>query len=69
MRRILIAVVCGLGGLIAGALITFFGGLVFGEIAHISQAEGAYAMGLAFFWAPIGAILGAGMGLWLALRH
>lgn len=69
MKRAISAVLWGLAGLICGALATFFGGVAIGEIANISQAEGAYAMGLAFFWAPLGGLIGAGIGLWLALRR
>jgi len=33
------------------------------EIVPILQAERAYAMGVAFFWVPLGAIVGAILGL------
>lgn len=54
-------------GWFAWALIGFFGGgaLVFAigmalpMVIRISQAEGAYAMGVAFLWTPLGAIIGA----------
>lgn len=49
------------------AVLGFFGvgGLVFAigmalpMVFRISQSEGSYAMGVAFFWTPLGAVLGA----------
>ena len=49
------------------ALVGFFGGGALGftigmalpMVLRISQAEGAYAMGVAFIWTPLGAVLGA----------
>ena len=64
MRR----VVWGLVGLIGGGAITLAAGLAAAEIFHISQAEGAYAMGLVFFWVPLGAIIGAISGAILGAR-
>ena len=69
MRRALNAGLWGLLGLVGSALLTFFGGVLIGDIAGISQAEGAYAMSLAFFWAPVGAVLGAGLGAWYGARR
>lgn len=31
--------------------------MTIGEMLGVSQAEGAFAMGVAFFWAPISAVL------------
>jgi hypothetical protein len=45
-------------GLIAGAVATLALGLAAAEVFSISQAEGAYAMGLMFFWVPLGALVG-----------
>ena len=45
MRRFLWAI----AGLVAGAAVTLGIGLLLPEILTISQAEGAYAMGLVFF--------------------
>lgn len=69
MRRGMIAVLWALAGLVCGALATFFAGVAIGEVAHISQAEGAYAMSLAFFWAPAGGLVCAGLAAWLSLRR
>jgi hypothetical protein len=56
-------------GLIAGGAITFAGCLLAAEIFNISQMEGAYAMGVVFFWTPAGALLGAIVGaIWVAMR-
>ncbi len=56
------------GGFVLGAGLTFVIGMALPEVAPISQAEGAYAMGVAFFWTPLGAVIGAIAGAILA-RH
>ena len=48
-----------LGGFVVGAVMTFGLGVFLPGIIGISQAEGAYMMGVAFFWTPIGGALGA----------
>jgi hypothetical protein len=55
MRRFGFAVL----GLIAGGALAFVGGLALPQVVGISQAEGAYLMGVMFFWVPVAAILGA----------
>lgn len=57
--------VCGFfaGGLAAGVV-----GFGLPAIVPISQAEGAYAMGVAFFWVPLGAVIGAILGVVLRRR-
>jgi hypothetical protein len=40
-----------------------------GFIGGLSQAEGAYAMAVAFFWAPLGAMIGLVTGLILGRRR
>lgn len=56
-----------LGAMLGGALV--FGiGVALPEFIEISQREGAYAMGIAFFWTPAGMVLGGILGLLLALR-
>ncbi len=57
------AVLWGCGGFLAGGLITAVIGFSLPEVLPISQAEGAFAMQVAFFWVPLGAILGAVLGL------
>lgn len=56
-----------LGGLLAGAALAFGIGLMVLTFGNVSQAEGAAAMGVMFFYTPTGAILGAVVGLVLGL--
>jgi hypothetical protein len=46
-----------LGGFLAGVV-----GFGLPSVISISQAEGSYAMQVAFFWVPLGAVLGAIIG-------
>lgn len=50
-------------GAMLGGVVTFFGGIWAGEMFRVSQAEGAYAMQVAFFFTPIGMIAGAIAGV------
>lgn len=50
-------------GALAGALGTILFAVLAAEIFNISQREGAYAMGVAFFWVPTGTILGLVAGI------
>ena len=59
------AVVGLIGGGALAALVASGAGWLFA----ISQAEGAYAMQVAFFWVPLGAIVGLIVGIMLALRR
>ena len=59
MRRLLWA----LAGLVLGAGGVLLAGIALPYVTPISQAEGAYAMGLVFFWMPAAAILGAVAGI------
>lgn len=65
-------IVGGMAGLVAGFVATVAIGLVAFEFFHVSQHEGAAAMGLVFFIGPVGAVMGAIMGaalaVWLARR-
>ena len=56
-------VLWGLAGFLAGGLLTGVIGFALPEVMPISQAEGAYAMGVAFFWVPLGAVIGAIAGV------
>jgi hypothetical protein len=56
-----------LGGFVLGGLCAGVIGISLPEIITISQAEGAYAMGVAFFWVPLGAITGALTALFVRL--
>lgn len=65
MRALRAVIGFGLGGLLAGGI-----GIALPGILPISQAEGAYMMGVMFFWAPLGAVLGALAGsLWRPRRR
>ena len=52
MRRFLWAV----AGLLGGYVVALFGIFLVGDMLGVSQAEGAFAMGVAFFWAPLCAL-------------
>jgi hypothetical protein len=53
----------GLAGLVLGAgLLVLVAGVIVPLLWPVSQAEGAYAMGVIFFMAPAGAVLGAILG-------
>jgi hypothetical protein len=53
----------GLAGLVLGAgLMVLVAGVIVPALWPVSQAEGAYAMGVVFFMAPAGAVLGAILG-------
>lgn len=56
-----------LGGFLAGGALAFGIGLMVLTFGNVSQAEGAAAMGVIFFYTPAGAILGAVVGLMLGL--
>jgi hypothetical protein len=49
-------------GLVAGGLVAFLVGVALPEVVAISQAEGAYMMGVMFFWVPLAGIAGAIIG-------
>jgi hypothetical protein len=51
------------GGFVLGAAIALGIGLLLPMVTTVSQAEGAYAMGVVFFMMPAGAVLGALAGL------
>lgn len=53
MRRFLWAV----AGLVGGYIAALFGIFTLGDMLGVSQAEGAFAMGVAFFWAPLCAVV------------
>lgn len=58
-----------LAGMVAGGVLAVVLAVAAAMIADISQAEGAYAMGVAFFWVPLGAVLGLILGIVLARRR
>ena len=49
-------------GFFGGGIAVFAIGMALPSVMKIRQAEGAYAMGVAFFWTPLGAVLGAVIG-------
>lgn len=51
------------GGFLAGGVLAGVIGFSLPVILPISQAEVAYAMGVAFFWVPLGAAAGVVRGL------
>ena len=56
----------GLIGAHAASLVTI---MTVGEMLGVSQAEGAFAMGVAFFWAPILAVLIATLATIFVIRR
>lgn len=65
MRRLVGAV----AGFVVGGAAVLMIGLALPKVVTISQMEGAYAMGLVFFWVPLGAVVGAVAGLIIAGRR
>ncbi|WP_435256435.1 hypothetical protein ACSBLW_09740 [Thioclava sp. FR2] len=53
-------------GLILGYVAVAVAGVTLSSIAAISQSEGAYMMGVFFFWAPLGAVVGGITGFLMA---
>jgi hypothetical protein len=57
-------------GLIAGYCIVLFGWVAYTNLAHVSDFEGAASMQVAFFFAPLGALItGLVLGIWLQARR
>ena len=57
-------------GAVAGAALALTLCVAAAEIFSISQMEGAYAMGVAFFYMPLGALAGGIIGaIWMAVRR
>ena len=58
-----------IGGLVAGYCIVLFGWVAYTNIAAARDFEGAAAMQVAFFFAPLGGLVtGVALGVWLQLR-
>jgi hypothetical protein len=57
-------------GAICGAGLALAICLAAAEIFSISQMEGAYAMGVVFFYMPLGALIGGIIGaIWMVARR
>lgn len=56
----------GLGSGLLLAAMVFAGGIGGGHLFGVSKAEGAWAMGVAFVWTPLGFIVGAIAGAVIA---
>lgn len=57
-----------LAGFVLGALVALGIAVGLTYVMPVLQAEGAYAMSVAFFWMPAGAVLGAILGAISAKR-
>lgn len=55
-------------GFVLGWVTTSAALLAYGDIAHVSQAEGAFAMGALFLIGPVGGVAGAVLGGVLGAR-
>lgn len=55
-----------LGCALVFAAVTFAGGIVLPELTPISQSEGAYMMGVIFFFTPAAFVVGAIAGIVIA---
>lgn len=55
-------------GFILGWVATSAALLAYGEVAQVSQAEGAFAMGAVFLIGPVGGVAGAVLGGVLGAR-
>lgn len=56
-------------GFVLGWVVTSGAALIYGDLAHVSQFEGAYAMGAVFAMGPMGGLVGAVIGIFLGLRR
>ena len=58
----------GLLGLVIGAIGAGYISDILMGLAGVSDFEGGRGMAAAFFWAPLGGVVGLGLGIWLGLR-
>jgi hypothetical protein len=63
--RILLGI---LAGFVLGWITTSAALLTYGELARVSQREGAFAMGAVFLIGPVGGVVGAVAGGFLGAR-
>lgn len=66
--RAIWAIVGGIVGLVFGYIAAVFLSYVIMGALGVSDFEGMRAMTSALTFGPLGALLGLGMGIWLALR-
>jgi hypothetical protein len=68
MVTFLVALLGSVAGLVAGALAGALAGSLIAAATHMSNFEGAAGYFVVFACAPIGALVGLPLGVWLALR-
>src|SRR5262245_59772308 len=68
MATYLVALLGGIVGLVAGAVAGALAGSLVAALVHMSTFEGAAGYFVVFVCAPIGALIGLVLGVWLALR-
>lgn len=70
MRQTGFAILVFLASFVGGWVVVTAGALILGEVAGVSQAEGAYAMGVVFTLGPMGGLLiAAGVTAWVMARR
>jgi hypothetical protein len=68
MNRTLAGFLGFIGGLIAGYCIILFGWVAYTTIADVSDMGGGKAMGIAFFFAPLGGVIAGAVCSFLLVR-
>lgn len=68
MNRTLAGFLGFIGGLIAGYCLILFGWVAYTNIADVSDMGGGKAMGVAFFFAPIGGVIAGAICALLLMR-
>jgi hypothetical protein len=66
--RAIWAILAGIVGIVLGYIAAVFLSYVIMGALGVSDFEGMRAMTSAFAFGPLGALLGLGLGIWLALR-
>lgn len=67
--RILACVATAVVGFVAGWVVVAACALAIGELAGVTQFEGAFAMGAVFQIGPVGGLIGACIGGWRGWRR
>ena len=68
MNRTLVGFLGFIGGLIAGYCVVLFGWVAYTTIADVSDMGGGKAMGIAFFFAPLGGVVAGAIAAILLTR-